>query len=464
LILGVPMASVRFVAEQVAMHNVAGMNRAISTCLVICTGLGVAALLAGAVLWFVFDTRYLTSAAASQWPAGMADEASLAFAIVALQVAFAFAMRLPYGIFDAHSDFVTRNFIMGSELLLRVASTVLLLEWHANLPTLAIVLVISMLFEFTTMLLVLRRRHPDVRFSFRSFDRALAGPILSFSVFALLLNVGTLLAFRVDAIVISSRLEPVHATFFDVGNKFFDPLTSLVISVGAVVMPLATRLKAVGDEAALRDVFLKWSKICLSLVLLIGIYLIVAGPAFLSWWVGPEFEGRSGPVLQVLMLSFLFYLPVRGVALPVLMGLGKPKAPTIGLLVMGAVNLVVSLALVASLGILGVALGTAIPNVLFAAFVLALACRELSIPLGEFLNYVVTRAVIGAVVPLGCLWLFRVTLGLDTLPKLVLAGLVSVGTFAVVWLWFVYHGDEHVDVSPLLRRLGIGSSGRNDAP
>jgi O-antigen/teichoic acid export membrane protein len=412
----------------------------------------------------VFDSRYLGSAAAASWPEGMADEASLAFVIVALQVAFAFAMRLPYGIFDAHSDFVARNVIMGSELLLRVATTVLLLQWHANLPALALVLVISMVFEFTTMMLVLRRRHPDVRFSFGSFDRALAGPILSFSIFALLLNVGTLLAFRVDAIVISSRLEPVHATFFDVGNKFFDPLTSLVISVGAVVMPLATRLKAVGDEAALRDVFLKWSKICLSLVLLIGVYLLVAGPAFLAWWVGSEFEVPSGEVLQVLMLSFLFYLPVRGVALPVLMGLGKPKAPTIGLLVMGAINVVVSLSLVASMGILGVALGTAIPNVLFAAFVLAVACRELSIPIGEFLGYVVARAAAGVIVPLGILWLFRVTVGLDTLPKLVAAGLASVAAFAVVWLAFVYRGDKHVDVAPLLRRVGIGAGGRNAAP
>ena len=266
-----------------------------------------------------------------------------------------------------------------------------------------------------------------------------------------------------DAIVISSRLEPIHATFFDVGNKFFDPLTSLVISVGAVVMPLATRLKAVGDEAALRDVFLKWSKICLSLVLLIGIYLFVAGPAFLSWWVGPEFEEPSGRVLQVLMLSFLAYLPVRGVALPVLMGLGKPKAPTIGLLVMGAVNLGLSLALVARHGIFGVALGTAIPNVLFAVFVLVLACRELSIPIGEFVGYVVTRAAIGATIPLGCLLLFRMTLGLDTLPKLVAAGIVSVAGFAVVWLGFVYRGDKHVDASPLLRRMGIAASRRKNA-
>ncbi len=463
LILGVPMASVRFVAEQVAKKDVPRMNAAISTCLAICTGLGAAALAAGAILWVVFDRQYLHGEHAAQWPAGQAEGASLAFAIVSLQVAFAFAMRLPYGIFDAYSDFVTRNLIMGCELFLRVATTVALLTWRASLPALAIVLVISMVFEFTSALLVLRKRHPEVRFSLTSFDRSMARAILGFSVFALLLNVGTLLAFRVDAIVISSRLEPVHATFFDVGNKFFDPLTGLVISVGAVVMPLATRLKAVGDVAELRAVFLKWSKICLSLVLLIGIYLFVAGPAFLAWWVGAEFEEPSGRVLQVLMISFLAYLPVRGVALPILMGLSKPKAPAIGLLAMGALNVAISLALVASFGILGVALGTAIPNVLFALFVLVLACRELAIPIREYVGYVVVRAAIGAVVPLGLMWLLRSTLGLDTLPKLVAAGVVSVASFVIVWLAFVYRGDVHVDTGPLLRRIGFGAGAKKGA-
>jgi O-antigen/teichoic acid export membrane protein len=168
-------------------------------------------------------------------------------------------------------------------------------------------------------------------------------------------------------------------------------------------------------------------------------------------------------VLQVLMLSFLAYLPVRGVALPILMGLGKPKAPTLALLVMGAVNLVLSLALVGEHGIFGVALGTAIPNVLFALFVLALACRELSIPLADFFGYVVVRAAVGATVPLACLWAFRATLGLDTLPKLVAAGIVSVAAFAIVWIVFVYHRDKHVDVSPVLRRVGLRASGKDDA-
>jgi O-antigen/teichoic acid export membrane protein len=112
----------------------------------------------------------------------------------------------------------------------------------------------------------------------------------------MLLNVGNLLAFRSDAMVIGARLDPDQVTFFDMGNKFFDPMTGLLIAVGAVVMPMATKLHATGDREELQRVFLKWSKISLSIVLVIGTYMLVLGPEFLGWWVGPDFVEPSGRV------------------------------------------------------------------------------------------------------------------------------------------------------------------------
>ncbi len=458
LILGVPMASVRFVAEHVAKKDVPRMNAAIATCFGISTMLGGAALLVGAILWFVFRARYLGGPETAALPAGVVSDASLAFALVSLQVAFAFVMRLPYGVFDACHDFVTRNKIMAGELVLRLATTIGFLTWRSELTSLAAVQIVSMVFEFTLAVVVLKRRHPEVRIGYAGFDKSLVRSILGFSVFAMLLNVGTLLAFRMDAIVIGLFLPPLFTTQFDMGNKFFDPLTSLLIGVGAVVMPMATRLQATGEEPLLRAVFLKWSKICLSIVLMIGIYLIVAGPDFLGVWVGPEFREPSGRVLQVLMLSFLVYLPVRGVALPILLGLGRPRAPAIGLLVMGIVNLGLSLALVRPFGILGVALGTAIPNVVFALFVLWLACKDLGVPLAEYAKYVIVRAAIGAMLPLSALLVFRETIGLGSWPELIAGGAAFVALFSTTWYLFVYRGDAHVTLPRLRNGSGTAES------
>jgi len=458
LILGVPMASVRFIAEEVAKRDTAATNRAISTCFGICLALGVGALLIGAGLYGAFDVFFLRG---DEWTIGagaisadQADDARLAFGIVVLQVAVAFAMRLPYGIFDAHHDFVLRNAIMALELVVRLTLTVLLLAWDASLWVLALVQVACMLTEFVVARIVIARRYPDLCFSLASFDRSLVKGVFSFSLFAMLLNVGSMLAFRTDAMVIGAHLDAVQVTFYDMGNKFFEPLTQLVLGIAVVVMPMATKLKTTGAEDELSDLLLKWSKVSLSLVLLIGLYLLILGPEFLAWWVGPEYEGPSGRVLQVLMLSFLIFLPVRGVALPILMGLGKPVRPALALLAMGAVNVAISVVLVRSMGIFGVALGTAIPNVLFAAALMLFVCRELSINVRSYVAYVGGRALLGALPVAGLgLWL-KFGLRVEGLVPLLLSGVGMVLVFALTWVLFVYRDDPYLDLrAELAHRL-----------
>lgn len=457
LILGVPMASVRFISEHVARKDVERTNQAIATCLGICIALGACALLLGGALYFFFDAKYLQGPQGAALPAAAIQGARVAFFVVVAQVAMGFALRLPYGIFDAHHDFVVRNLIMAGELILRFGLTLCLLSWRAELAMLAVVQVGCTLFEFALMMVIIRRRYPRVRFSLAGFDRRLVRSILGFSVFAMLLNVGSLLAFRSDAMVIGAHLPAEEATNFDMGNKFFDPMMQLLIAVGAVVMPMATKLKATGDASELRHVFLKWSKICLSIVLMIGLYLLVLGPEFLGAWVGEAYVVPSGRVLQVLMLSFFFYLPVRGVALPVLMGLGKPEWPAIALLVMGFVNLALSLLLVGPMGILGVAIGTAIPNVLFAAAVVVPACREVGVKLREYLGYVALRPLIGSIVPLVLLLGVKHALQLTGFVPLISSGIAMVAVFAIVWVLFVYRDDPYIDLRVQLARAIPGA-------
>jgi O-antigen/teichoic acid export membrane protein len=241
--------------------------------------------------------------------------------------------------------------------------------------------------------------------------------------------------------------------YFTVANSFIIYLMEFLLAIAAVVMPTATRLQAQGKSAELGEIFLKWSKIALSLTLAAGLFLIVLGPRFIAWWVDPAFERPAGDVLQILMVSYLIFLPVRGVALPILMGLGKAGLPTVGFLVAGALNLGLSIALVRPLGLVGVALGTAIPNVLFAGVVFVQACRELDVSVVQFLRYVVPRALLGAVPVLALLLWFKLQVDVRTLPALALAGAATALVFAVTWVFFVYRNDPYVDVRAWLPRL-----------
>ena len=445
LILGVPMATVRYLAEAIAKKDVPGANRALSTCLVMCLTLGAAAALVGVGLYFGFEQLLLGREGFQALSPEVLESARWAFIVLVAQVAIGFAARLPYGMFDAHHDFVPRNVVMLGELAMRYVLTLILLSYKASLVLLAGVQVACMLTEFAVALYLTRRRYPELSFSLRSFDRSLIRGVLAFSLFAMLLNLGALFAFRIDALVVGSNIGPAAVTYYDTGNKFWEPLMEFVIGIGVVVMPKATALSTQGRSADLRALYLQWSKIALSLVLCVSLYLIVLGPEFLAWWVGPDYQERSGPVLQVIMISAIVFLPARGVALPILMGLSKPKAPALAFLAMSLVNVALSIKLVDRYGLLGVALGTAIPNLFFAAYLVFLTARELEVGLGQWLTYVGGRVLIGLPIPIALLCGFKYGLGVEGLLELMIAGVASVAVFGAVWILFVFKGDPYFD-------------------
>lgn len=457
LILGVPMASVRFIAGHVARRETKLANEAIATCLGVCLGLGGVALIAGAGLSVFFEHAYLRSAGWQSLGPDVIHQARVAYWIVVAQVAIGFMGQLPFGILESHHHFVGRNGVKMAGLLLRLGLVVGVLRFYPSLIVLGLVQMGVMLVEFTVGLIVIRKSFPEIRFGLRGFDRARLRAILGFSIFAMLLNTGSQLSFQTDQLVISKYGTPEQGTLFDVGNKFFPPLVQIVLGIGMVMMPTATKLQASGDMHELRDVFLKWSKIAYSIGLLVIGYLVVLAPEFILWWMGPSFARPSARVTRVLAGAFLLFLPMRGVASPLLMGLGRPAVPAIAMLTMGIVNLIASLVLVQPLGIAGVALGTAVPCALYAVIVATTACRALDLRLADYVRYVLVRPTVGAVPAMLLLvvlarnarWFPRST----PLPHLVVSGLAMVAVFAASWLLFVYRDDPYFDLTGKVRRL-----------
>ncbi|MDQ3997799.1 MAG: oligosaccharide flippase family protein, partial [Gemmatimonadota bacterium] len=290
LTLGVPMASVRSMAHYAAEGNDRELNKAIASSAGLYLSLGAAALLIGGVLYAFFDSTYAV-------PRGLRSEARLAFVLVTLYISAGFVGQLPYGIMAAHHDFVLRNAVQLAGLILRLGLTIALLTLRPSLVSLAVVLLATLVFEFSVMWIVVKRRYPTVRLRVRDFDKREIRLIFSFSLFVLVLNVGERLMFQSDALVIGAFLDVADIPYYAVANSLGLYLMEFVIAIAAVIMPTATKLHAQGQRQGLEEVFLKWSKIALSLTLMAGLFLLVLGPRFVGWWIDPAYEKPSGRVL-----------------------------------------------------------------------------------------------------------------------------------------------------------------------
>jgi O-antigen/teichoic acid export membrane protein len=443
--LGVPMACVRYLSAHVAERDTAKANQVIGTCAGLYLVIGAGALLFGAGLTAAFREYAI--------PAPFQAEAGFAYGLMVLYVSAGFIGLLPEGILFAHLDFVRRNAIRISGVALRLALTVGLLKLHPSLVVLALIQLACLAFDFGVALVLIRRRYPEVRIRLSDFDRATVRRIFSFSVYVLVLHAGVRLTWESDALVIGARLGVAAVPFYAVANSLVVYLMDFIVAIAAVVFPAATRLHAEQRHDELRGIFLQWSKVALSLSLLAGLFLIVLGPAFLGQWIDPGFEQPAGQVLQILMASCLLFLPVRGVAQPILMGVGKPRNPTLMFLAAGLLNVGLSLMLARPLGLAGVALGTAIPNALYAVALLVMACREIGVTPLAYTRYVVPRATLGALPVLALLLWFRLGLQVRDLVGLAAAGVATVVVFAFTSVFYVYRDDQFVDLRTHLLRL-----------
>src|SRR6266581_8901435 len=104
LVLGVPMASVRYFSQHVARGDAAKLNQAIGSCTGMYLMLGGIALVIGVGMYAFFSFGY-------RIPESLHRDASWAFFLMVLFVSTGFIALLPNADLAAHDDFVPRNIV-----------------------------------------------------------------------------------------------------------------------------------------------------------------------------------------------------------------------------------------------------------------------------------------------------------------------------------------------------------------
>ncbi|MCC7054615.1 MAG: polysaccharide biosynthesis protein [Gemmatimonadaceae bacterium] len=437
MILGVPAASARFMAKAAAEKDHAKLNDYIASFASLYLLLGAICVAVGVGLYFALTRLF-------EIPAEFQSHAQAAFAIVIGTTAAGFVLQLPYAIFSAHHEFVGSNTVLATTTLFRFVATFALLRWWPSVIVVAAIQGVALVLEFALAWAMIGRKYPHIRLRFGALRWTTLREILGFSLFVMVLSVGAQLSYQTDALVIGRFLHVGQIAFFAVANNLALYYIEFLVGIASVVMPMTTRLQTEGNHDGLRELFLKWSKIALGLSMIGGLFLIVLGPRFLAWWVGPTFEEPAGRVLQILMTSYLVYLPVRAVSQPMLIGLGMPNKPAMGFLVAGVSNLILSITLAQKYGIAGVALGTAIPNAAYAIYLASVTCRAIQLPFATYFRYVYGRAGIAAVPVMAVLYAFRVGLDARTFVELAVAGTTSAVLCVALWFGVIVRGDKYL--------------------
>jgi len=231
------------------------------------------------------------------------------------------------------------------------------------------------------------------RIIFPFFDKAVFGKIFNFSLYLFLCSLTNIVIFNLDNFVVGAIVGISAVTLFNVAANLQNVFRMVNSLVGGPLFPVSAELEGQMDQIRQKKLLLKGTQYTTFVFIPMVIITIIFSRHLINSWMGPGFQ-ESVIVAQVLLIFWLFngILSVGGGILNA-KGYVKPLF-NIGL-INAAFNLILSILLAKRIGILGVALGTTIPMVLFNfPMVLAKIIEVMKIKLSEYIDSCFTQNIL----------------------------------------------------------------------
>jgi O-antigen/teichoic acid export membrane protein len=407
--LGYGSGLVRHVADADARHDLTLVNQILSTFVVVYAGIGLLSVAgtAGIITWVIPRFPNLT--------AEQMTRAQAILALLGVRIAVGFPMTVFGAATMARQRFALNNTVAIVVALVNGAVTYLVLSMGHGLVTLVAATTTVSLASYGAYAWTARQAMPGLRIRPALFNSRLVRDVTTFSVYVFVIDIAIQVGFNLDNLVIGAALGTSAVAVYAVAMRLADYQRQLCNQFNGLLFPVVVRLGAAGQAGALRSVLIDGTRVALMLV--VGVTVCVVGFAspLVAHWMGPGFDGSLVP-LYVLAMAGLF-LVGRGPLGYILLGTGRHRLVAFVSLGEALANLALSIALVRRYGLLGVALGTAIPVALASLFILLpAACRQAGLGVASFGRLVAAAPLVGAVPAIAATAAFRAALPPDSLP------------------------------------------------
>ena len=376
--LGIRSSIVRYVAKYSAVDDHEQLNRLINTAMFSYSAVGLLCLLLTGVGAFFVGSIFRV-------PPDFLHTARWLFLMVGASVALGFPMGVFGGILEGLQRFYVLNFTSTTSILLRALLIVIALKHGGGLLTVALITVglplvtasINAGFVFHLLPLQFRRAY---------VDRGTLKKIANYGGTTFMIIVAGRLRFKTDAVVIGSFLSSAAITYFAIGSRLVDYASEVVSSLAQIFVPMSSQSDATGDLKGLQRIFIAGNRACALIIFPITAILIILGKSVIEAWVGVKYVATSYPILLVLLIPSTLML-AQSASGRILYGMAKHKTLALVTLAEGIANLVLSIALVRPYGIMGDAIGTALPLTCTMLFFLPHhLCRLLKLRLTSYLR------------------------------------------------------------------------------
>lgn len=375
--LGVGSSVNRNVAHYRAAGDTEGLSRVVSSATVINGASGAAALLlTGIFVWAL--PRMLRADLADRM-----GEARLVVLILGGTIALSLSLQAFQGVLvGCHRFDITNAITAGFEVTSSVAIVVVLLS-GGGLVAAATVCIIAALGSEVMRLYWAHRVCPELRVRWSSARWAEMKRLFRFGLKTMVEGLSGLLLIQANKLLVGGSLGLAELAVFTRPLALIRIVESFGSRLANVLPPTASSLQRTGRDDELRQLVLSSTRLGVATVLPMSLVLAILGDPIMLLWMGRHYT--PGAFLVVLVLGAAGPLALRPVV-TILQGLDRHGRPALATLVAAATSTVLGLANASLLhwGLLGAALGIALPLVGLTVFLAWYACQQFRIRPGEF--------------------------------------------------------------------------------
>ena len=431
--LGYGVAQVRFAAKYRAQGNVRAINEIASTMFCVFSGVGLLA----------FTIAVLISLNLQRFFPLNAEQARTG-QIVLLFLSAYVALGFPFSVFGGIVNGFQRQYLNGvvafiTAITVAVVNVIVLMSGYGLAELVAATTGVRILSYFAYALNAYRV-FPALRIRPQYFQRDRLREITGFSVFILIIDLANKLNYSTDAIVVGVFMGTAAVAIWAVAQRLIEIVQRITDQLNAVLFPVVVDSSTVQNLERLQKILIQGTRLSLAMVVPLATVLGLLARPLILIWVGPPF---AESVNVIYILSFVVALRVgNATSAVILKGADLHKFLAFANLSIALGNLILSVLLVRVYGLIGVAIGTLIPMIVMAMFVVfPKACRRVGLSVWTVVRKSVWPATWPAMVMGGFVLVTRSRVQ-GSWSMLALQAFGAAAIYAALFLLFAISGDE----------------------
>ncbi len=294
----------------------------------------------------------------------MVDIVSTLVIIVSFDVSIFVIAGIFRGAFGGFQRFDIINIARISSMLYKSLAFYLFLSEDYGLLAMGYISISANLLTVLFYYWRIKKSYSFIQFNYKFINKNNISIVFHYSKFVFIAMLAQQFLYYSSSFVISYYISVAAVTYYTIPWTLSEYVKQLCIAISRTYTPAFSELESADNHAGIYHHYILGTKIVLIISNLLCIGILILGYAFISIWMGEKYAEVASPLLPIMLITLYFFTP-QLISYALLKSLNKHQQYSNMSILVSVLSLILSIILAQTHGLTGVALGSAIPQIIF---------------------------------------------------------------------------------------------------